>query len=119
MLTHERHRITSTYVENTVPNGVGVIDAEDHLHIRGEYLQFNIQEAKNGGSPPHTWRIQEVKQMDQTITRITSTYVENTTGVRKIPHQNKDHLHIRGEYKHKNLVALATLGSPPHTWRIL
>ena len=35
-------RIISTYVENTVFIGIENKTAKDHLHIRGEYLCFQI-----------------------------------------------------------------------------
>ena len=51
--------------------------------------------------------------------RITSTYVENTGLFNKRTINLWDHLHIRGEYCFASLSLTSSLGSPPHTWRIL
>ena len=50
------------------------------------------------GSPPHTWRILRQQPLLFLAIRITSTYVENTAFHLFILWENKDHLHIRGEY---------------------
>ena len=71
------------------------------------------------GSPPHTWRIQELIGSCHSTVRITSTYVENTHGVQFSNLFVKDHLHIRGEYHTLQNHQHQKLGSPPHTWRIL
>ena len=51
-------------------------------------------------------------------TGITSTYVENTAFYNFCALFGQDHLHIRGEYAGEQIVEMADLGSPPHTWRI-
>ena len=111
-------RITSTYVENTLSAlcwfGIG----GDHLHIRGEYVEYCKCAWNNWGSPPHTWRIRIHSRSNHHLSRITSTYVENTTTHNTFKVLCKDHLHIRGEYLIMVLVTLKVLGSPPHTWRI-
>ncbi len=49
-------RITSTYVENTPYEQPTSRDLQDHLHIRGEHLNFYSLLIALAGSPPHTWR---------------------------------------------------------------
>ncbi len=112
-------RITSTYVENTVVCCGYSIKGKDHLHIRGEYMMTLIALLMMVGSPPHTWRILWNKHCSKWYLRITSTYVENTLRPSVDAVGDKDHLHIRGEYKTKTAETQASLGSPPHTWRIL
>ena len=113
-----RSRITSTYVENTVKIVADKRESEDHLHIRGEYSKVAYLLTPMLGSPPHTWRILKLIGLDRFMTRITSTYVENTVAYQQLSHAIGDHLHIRGEYI--ALVAIIDIGSgsPPHTWRI-
>ena len=91
-------RITSTYVENTETGGRNNALARDHLHIRGEYSRAVTSLKMNGGSPPHTWRIPAARKQHKKKYRITSTYVENTSGWSSLYTLLKDHLHIRGEY---------------------
>ena len=111
-------RITSTYVENTVRLAwVAPLD-EDHLHIRGEYIQQDNVITTKWGSPPHTWRIPYVAAPVTGRTGITSTYVENTSNGTTTRMKNWDHLHIRGEYCFFFLHTSLIQGSPPHTWRI-
>ena len=50
---------------------------------------------------------------------ITSTCVENTVIEMGDDLSGKDHLHIRGEYTNATFFYIVTMGSPPHTWRIL
>ena len=50
------------------------------------------------GSPPHTWRIPTARKTCRPASGITSTYVENTVFHAASLSDNKDHLHIRGEY---------------------
>ncbi len=54
---NEQVGITSTYVENTGGKKNIHPSAEDHLHIRGEYLSIVCKVTCTIGSPPHTWRI--------------------------------------------------------------
>ena len=70
------------------------------------------------GSPPHTWRILLEQLENGELTRITSTYVENTLYLANMGQNHKDHLHIRGEYLVGYSAVKAAQGSPPHTWRI-
>ena len=93
-----RIRIISTYVENTILAMILAHLVQDHLHIRGEYSWVRLDSGVNSGSPPHTWRIQLFSNHLHLLTRITSTYVENTAKMSK--RLRKD------------------TGSPPHTWRI-
>ena len=70
------------------------------------------------GSPPHTWRIQNLQIPVNPKDGITSTYVENTNLDDFYSSESQDHLHIRGEYLLMTSMVLMMLGSPPHTWRI-
>ena len=70
------------------------------------------------GSPPHTWRIQIPTSSANSVTRITSTYVENTGSSSAYVRLYEDHLHIRGEYRLIWQSVMLRIGSPPHTWRI-
>ena len=90
--------ITSTYVENTFTIKQRKFHFADHLHIRGEYHLSLCKRISRQGSPPHTWRIPAEYWLDENLTRITSTYVENTRWCRSINRKCEDHLHIRGEY---------------------
>ena len=92
-------RITSTYVENT------------------DIVSFCF--CNKEGSPPHTWRILRLFELIPAVPGITSTYVENTDKTHSPPRAFQDHLHIRGEYSAKPNLTSHSLGSPPHTWRIL
>ena len=91
-------RITSTYVENTIYIDCATFSRQDHLHIRGEYLNPKTQSGISLGSPPHTWRIPTYMWLACADLRITSTYVENTIRKYKNVNNIQDHLHIRGEY---------------------
>ena len=71
------------------------------------------------GSPPHTWRIQNLQIPVNPKDGITSTYVENTNLDDFYSSESQDHLHIRGEYRDLNRNKDFRAGSPPHTWRIL
>ena len=88
-------------MENTCFCDGIVTDFEDHLHIRGEYQLKNLNFLIMKGSPPHTWRIHFKMIFEKKPIRITSTYVENTAGIRSLFKMTKDHLHIRGEYIQK------------------
>ena len=70
--------ITSTYVENTINTAPIVVVRQDHLHLRGEHLIGNMAIMSQIGSPPLTWRTPDVISVELDMTRITSTYVENT-----------------------------------------
>src|SRR5699024_7702693 len=111
--------ITSTYVENTRPNCNTAFSSQDHLHIRGEYINLSLIIMVQSGSPPHTWRIPLITMMMSLDSGITSTYVENTLHQSGAVRARQDHLHIRGEYESPKSGKRFTLGSPPHTWRIL
>ena len=65
-------------MENTIKKACEDADVEDHLHIRGEYVNTLLRLAKRPGSPPHTWRIHNHDQANDSQPGITSTYVENT-----------------------------------------
>ena len=112
-------RITSTLVENTLNRSSRYYRQRDHLHIRGEYFTVVSKFWFSVGSPPHTWRILFSSCNWSTILRITSTYVENTYRIRSYIDQHWDHLHIRGEYTLHKSSDPTSIGSPPHTWRIL
>ena len=70
--------ITSTHVENTLLCQHLKWVGQDHLHTRGEYSLILVNVLLIVGSPPHTWRIQRLKEQYEDETRITSTHVENT-----------------------------------------
>ena len=53
------------------------------------------------------------------ITRITSTYVENTFRLRQECGPCGDHLHLRGEHLNDLIYLALGVGSPPLTWRTL
>ena len=53
-----RDRITSTYVEKTIPTAPGSLSSEDHLHLRGENNTCSPLMYSTIGSPPLTWRKQ-------------------------------------------------------------
>ena len=93
-----KFRITSTYVENTINALVTEKISWDHLHIRGEYLTSGYFMNLLRGSPPHTWRILQLKPIELILVRITTTYVENTIMLPWDYVNDEDHLHIRGEY---------------------
>ena len=71
------------------------------------------------GSPPHSWRILQKPAKMFKANRITSTLVENTILHQERQTVNQDHLHTRGEYSTICLLVTTSLGSPPHSWRIL
>ena len=112
-------RITSTYVENTYMWRATARISWDHLHIRGEYGNSMNSAWSMVGSPPHTWRILRLITNVNGISRITSTYVENTLSIQVNPAILWDHLHIRGEYLKTSFSLSWAKGSPPHVWRIL
>ena len=112
-------RITSTYVENTKLDSSNLEHSQDHLHIRGEYSLSFDTETTSTGSPPHTWRILVKSTLADYTQGITSTYVENTAQRQCWHSHHQDHLHIRGEYYFWWVFNQSTIGSPPHTWRIL
>ena len=112
-------RITSTYVENTPKLESRYFYYQDHLHIRGEYYPNITMIIFDEGSPPHTWRILMKCSFKCGYWRITSTYVENTPSCNTFNARQQDHLHIRGEYLLTNCQMMISIGSPPHTWRIL
>ena len=91
-------RITSTCVENTMLCVSGCICVRDHLHMCGEYQFISCCVKNLPGSPPHVWRIPNVPEVETVDNRITSTCVENTANKRKKQAENKDHLHMCGEY---------------------
>src|SRR5699024_5876140 len=111
--------ITSTYVENTDCIFGSTSRPKDHLHIRGEYCQSLPDTKSQTGSPPHTWRILLGADLKKKDLRITSTYVENTRAGHVQLANHRDHLHIRGEYELRFRLKNTSVGSPPHTWRIL
>ena len=90
---------------------------QDHLHIRGEHLHDFTFTIFDVGSPPHTWRTLEWKAESNDISRITSTYVENTQHSCQYVPALQDHLHIRGEHIYLHIKIRVVKGSPPHTWR--
>ena len=56
---------------------------------------------------------------NESLDRITSTYVEKTDFCSKLVSVCQDHLHIRGENKRTIKTTIQLIGSPPHTWRKL
>ena len=110
--------ITSTGVENTHAINQAKNSAEDHLHRRGEYSHCFLQVAHVLGSPPHAWRIPVLQLNRYTNIGITSTCVENTSWLPCRQIQERDHLHMRGEYWFIQSISIVFQGSPPHAWRI-
>ena len=55
-------RITSTHVENTNTMTTIPYVERDHLHIRGEYAKRGEITDQKMGSPPHTWRIRQLRK---------------------------------------------------------
>ena len=51
---------------------------QDHLHLRGENQPNKSNDSMSAGSPPLTWRKPKGWAIGQSVTRITSTYVEKT-----------------------------------------
>ena len=78
-MSKEEIGITSTLVENTNRSGGEQFLWRDHLHTRGEYFTIDVVRPTNVGSPPHSWRILDLKVASHACTGITSTLVENTT----------------------------------------
>ena len=81
-------------------------------------VRGSVGHASAAGSPPHTWRILHILDYEGRNIGITSTYVENTSWVKRQFQPHGDHLHIRGEYTGILGTLGASKGSPPHTWRI-
>ena len=79
---------------------------------------MSSMEALEAGSPPHTWRIQQLLKPKPLQMGITSTHVENTMAAKPKVQWQEDHLHTRGEYALIVQVRSPASGSPPHTWRI-
>ena len=78
MLNDHKKRIISTYVENTCLQKRCNRKLWDHLHLRGEYPQPLISREHSSGSSPLTWRIRWKVWEQEKLSRIISTYVENT-----------------------------------------
>ena len=74
----KKHRIISTYVENTDMLRSIQNKRQDHLHIRGEHSYSLSVILLYEGSSPHTWRILLKRKRYTGRDRIISTYVENT-----------------------------------------
>ncbi len=87
--------------------------------MRGEYLIIFAYTVFYKGSPPHAWRIHLKQRNIELQQRITSTCVENTRFIPPITINDKDHLHMRGEYYIGTISVKNHRGSPPHAWRIL
>ena len=54
-------------------------------------------------SPPLTWRKDRLKELRKKKQRITSTYVEKSLPPSITPEDIRDHLHLRGEKKGRDL----------------
>ena len=109
--------ITSTYVENTKRCSCKCTIIKDHLHLRGEHQSKYQKASKLSGSSPLTWRTLMLWKAILNITRITSTYVENTFRLRQECGPCGDHLHLRGEHLNDLINVALGEGSPPLTWR--
>ena len=112
-------RITPTYVGNTESTGRKQQMRKDHPHLRGEYRSKLWTEDQLVGSPPPTWGILARCKRGICLSRITPTYVGNTSVRQDLYQQLQDHPHLRGEYIHGILERTRALGSPPPTWGIL
>ena len=87
----------------------------DHPLIRGEYASLTVGSITWKGSPPHTRGILLVDLDGPPLGRITPSYEGNTNVRIQLIVHHRDHPLIRGEYLDALAVALADLGSPPHT----
>ena len=111
--------IISTYVENTPSVLMNSWEFGDHLHLRGEYQDMAQLIQLQQGSSPLTWRIPSLSVKLKSSDRIISTYVENTHAPCVRALGERDHLHLRGEYKRGQRGWQKEKGSSPLTWRIL
>ena len=112
-------RITPAYAENTGLHSMKLLTHKDHPRIRGEYRGFRRMVYYRLGSPPHTRRILKGNSGSVLQTGITPAYAENTMGSNSDFNITKDHPRIRGEYGESPRSSNTSLGSPPHTRRIL
>ena len=74
-------------------------DGEDHPHLRGEYFGLVVVVATFLGSPPPTWGILNSACRCGLDVGITPTYVGNTKTPLDTTAENRDHPHLRGEYR--------------------
>ena len=112
-------RITPTYVGNTPPSSRLQPRPMDHPHLRGEYALKLRYAGAHIGSPPPTWGIPCYRRRFLLSSRITPTYVGNTSARMPTSLKQKDHPHLRGEYLLKVKRLKPPKGSPPPTWGIL
>ncbi len=110
--------ITPTYMGNTFRDLYQRSNKQDHPHIHGEYLVQTVHALPLLGSPPHTWGIRYEMILSPAGTRITPTYMGNTTDRSCGSPAIQDHPHIHGEYVGSIVSKMAIVGSPPHTWGI-
>ena len=90
----------------------------DHPHIHGEYQTPSSATTRRTGSPPHTWGIPFSSAMFYFLSRITPTYMGNTSQSTEGFAGAGDHPHIHGEYATTGKYYMPNSGSPPHTWGI-
>ena len=113
-----RGRITPTCVGNTAIVYPESAPEEDHPHLRGEYCCVHRSNCFFNGSPPLAWGIRKEFVDSYNWTRITPTCVGNTRPRERLPHNDEDHPHLRGEYKTGWLPKCSRQGSPPLAWGI-
>ena len=91
--------ITPTCVGNTLTTCSGLMTAEDHPHVCGEYDITLIGSNDAEGSPPRVWGIP----------------------VQSVLHElrQRDHPHVCGEYGPAQEGRQRRIGSPPRVWGIL
>ena len=93
-----QERITPTCVGNTCRKNLQTFPAEDHPHLRGEYLEKYGYLTRKPGSPPLAWGIHNEKMYAWLAFGITPTCVGNTFFLTKKRGYKRDHPHLRGEY---------------------
>ena len=91
---------------------------EDHPHLRGEYERQVVARHIDRGSPPLAWGIPSKLMKREIGLRITPTCVGNTVLSFAVIVCDRDHPHLRGEYKEVPRVDDDDEGSPPLAWGI-
>ncbi len=71
-------RITPAYTGNTACRQPSYAHRQDHPRIHGEHLDFDIKEAYEVGSPPHTRGTHKLNEISKQCDRITPAYTGNT-----------------------------------------
>ncbi len=90
--------ITPTYVGNTGNSFFPPCRFWDHPHVCGEHELQVIPVAVTIGSPPRMWGTRSLSPGSSSTSRITPTYVGNTTAFLFFLPGGKDHPHVCGEH---------------------